>query len=383
MTESKIPKEIFELNKTNDVNILIGENGSGKSTLLSEIADKFIADRFQVIAIANSIHDKFENSHRIHLLRGRGGRKQIKDIVKKAFRNLKEDDFTRLKNATRAIEYVGYDPIIGFKLNNINLDKFDELRNSQNLNNSNFEQAESLIRKIHIEQSKDKEDTIWLKMADINFQEFEKATFTQIFKFERQLTDAKVIESIDIFLSKKQHKIPLLSASSGELSLISSIIYLSTTIKEGAIVLIDEPENSLHPTWQKHYVKNLMDIFFYYQPKIIIATHSPLIISDSEISVAGTQIFKSKNFEFTLQRTDRINIEEIFFKLFDTVTPQNRYLSNYLIDKLNELAAGEITLERVKQILADVKENSFDERQEVLSNSVLKLAEQIVTDGRQ
>ncbi len=215
------------------------------------------------------------------------------------------------------------------------------------------------------------------------FQEFEKATFTQIFKFERQLTDAEVIESIDIFLSKKEHKIPLLSASSGELSLISSIMYLSTTIEEGAVVLIDEPENSLHPSWQKNYVKNLMDIFFYYQPKIIIATHSPLIISDSEIWVEGTQIFKSKNFEFTLQRTDQINIEEIFFKLFDTVTPQNRYLSNYLIDKLNELAAGEITLERIKTILDDVKENSYDEKQEVLSENVLKLAEQIVTDGRQ
>lgn len=381
MTESRIPREIFELNKTNDVNILIGENGSGKSTLLAEIADKFIADRFQVVAIANSIHDKFENSRRIHLLRGRGGRKQIKDIVKKAFRNLKDDDFTRLKNATRAIEYVGYDPLIGFKLNNLNLDKFDELRNSRDLNLSDLEQVESLIRKIYIEQNK--EDTIWLKMADLNFQEFEKATFTQIFKFERQLTDAEVIESIDIFLSKKEHKIPLLSASSGELSLISSIIYLSTTIEEGAVVLIDEPENSLHPSWQKNYVKNLMDIFFYYQPKIIIATHSPLIISDSEIWVEGTQIFKSKNFEFTLQRSDQINIEEIFFKLFDTVTPQNRYLSNYLIDKLNELAAGEITLERIKTILDDVKENSYDEKQEVLSENVLKLAEQIVTDGRQ
>ncbi|WP_177733489.1 AAA family ATPase [Flavobacterium inviolabile] len=381
MTKSRIPKEIFGSNKTNDVNILIGENGSGKSTLLSEIADKFILDRFQVIAIANSIHDKFENSHRIHLLRGRGGRKQIKDIVKKAFRNLKDGDFTRLKNATRAIEYVGYDPLIGFKLNNLNLDKFDELRNSQSLNLSNLERAESLIRKIHIEQSK--EEIIWLKMEDLNFQEFEKVTFAQIFKFERQLIDTKIIESIDIFLSKKEHKIPLLSASSGELSLISSIIYLSTTIEEGAIILIDEPENSLHPIWQKHYVKNLMDIFFYYQPKIIIATHSPLIISDSEISVEGTQIFKSKNFEFTLQQTDRINIEEIFFKLFDTVTPQNRYLSNYLIDKLNELAAGEITLERITQILDDIKENSFDEKQEVLSDGVLKLAEQIVTDGRQ
>jgi hypothetical protein len=33
--------------------------------LLSEIADKFIADRFQVIAIANSIHDKFGNSRQL------------------------------------------------------------------------------------------------------------------------------------------------------------------------------------------------------------------------------------------------------------------------------------------------------------------------------
>ncbi|MEO0037500.1 MAG: hypothetical protein RIQ59_711 [Bacteroidota bacterium] len=381
MTENRIPQKIFELNKSNDVNILIGENGSGKSTLLAEIADKFIADRFQVIAIANSIHDKFKNSSQIHLLRGRGGRKQIKDIVKKALKNLKNNDFTRLNNAIRAIEYVGYDPSIGFKLNNLNTDKFDELRNKQILNISDFNQVESLIKKIHIEQNK--EDVIWVNMKKMNFLEFEKATFIEIFKFERQLIENKIIESIDIFLSKKGHKIPLLSASSGELSLISSIIYLSTTIKENAVILIDEPENSLHPSWQKNYVKNLMDIFFYYQPKIIIATHSPLIISDSEIWIEGTQIFKSKNFEFELQRTDQINIEEIFFKLFDTVTPQNRYLSNYLIDKLNKLATREITYEKINEILNYVKVNSFDKKQVVLSESVLELAKKIIDDGKQ
>lgn len=46
----------------------------------------------------------------------------------------------------------------------------------------------------------------------------------------------------------------------------------------GAIILIDEPETSLHPKWQQKYVQFLLEIFNGLDTQFIIATHSPYIL---------------------------------------------------------------------------------------------------------
>jgi predicted ATPase len=53
----------------------------------------------------------------------------------------------------------------------------------------------------------------------------------------------------------------------------------------GAIILIDEPETSLHPKWQQKYVQFLLETFKGLDTQFIIATHSPYIlqgVKDSE-----------------------------------------------------------------------------------------------------
>jgi predicted ATPase len=46
----------------------------------------------------------------------------------------------------------------------------------------------------------------------------------------------------------------------------------------GAIILIDEPETSLHPKWQQKYVQFLLETFKGLDTQFIIATHSPYIL---------------------------------------------------------------------------------------------------------
>lgn len=50
--------------------------------------------------------------------------------------------------------------------------------------------------------------------------------------------------------------------------------------KENSIILIDEPEISLHITWQQEIIKNLLRIADFKKLDIVIATHSPQIIDD-------------------------------------------------------------------------------------------------------
>ncbi|MGP9596953.1 MULTISPECIES: AAA family ATPase, partial [unclassified Psychrobacter] len=46
------------------------------------------------------------------------------------------------------------------------------------------------------------------------------------------------------------------------------------------LVLIDEPEISLHVVWQKQFMEDLVEVSKINNIKSIIATHSPQIIGD-------------------------------------------------------------------------------------------------------
>ena len=188
----------------------------------------------------------------------------------------------------------------------------------------------------------------------------------------------QIIDTFNIFLRKNGQAIPLFEASSGELSFISTIVYLSTTIDENSAVLIDEPENSLHPSWQKDYIKILVELFYLYQPKVVAATHSALIVTGAEVSNPSTKVFECRNFQFIKRMKEPVNIEEAFIDYFNVVTPQNRYLSNLIIDMLNKLAAGESSIQDIDAQIDRLKSESFEAEQSKMLDGVKEIAQKII-----
>ncbi|WP_111874865.1 AAA family ATPase [Aeromonas bivalvium] len=51
-------------------------------------------------------------------------------------------------------------------------------------------------------------------------------------------------------------------------------------VQPGTLVLIDEPELSLHVSWQKVFLPELISISDNVGFKSILATHSPFIVGD-------------------------------------------------------------------------------------------------------
>ena len=66
--------------------------------------------------------------------------------------------------------------------------------------------------------------------------------------------------------------------SSGEQNEIVMLYELLFKVNENSLVLIDEPEISLHIVWQKEFLKDMKDILEIKKFDILIATHSPSII---------------------------------------------------------------------------------------------------------
>lgn len=96
------------------------------------------------------------------------------------------------------------------------------------------------------------------------------------------LSDYDLIELEDVEFSKctNQQKFLLSQASSGELSLLFTMSSIAAEIKDDTLILIDEPELSLHPEWQLKLLPLITSTFSKYRKcHFIIATHSPNIVS--------------------------------------------------------------------------------------------------------
>lgn len=380
---NNIPSELLDQNpKEGEVYILIGENGSGKSYMLSRLTNEYIKQRKKVIGISNSIHDKFPDSRKnLFLLRDRAGRQKVKRSIKNSLLNIPVDDTQRLKSASNALRHIGYDPVIGIEKLSVTPSEFDlrisDERFSSLLDSYEVEEIRSLLYKMASFKS---ESIIWLGFSNFSFLEIDRSSIIQILRWESTLKRLELLNSINLFLRKDEVTIPLYDASSGELSFVSTIIFLATTINEETAILIDEPENSLHPKWQKDYIKILLELFYLYQPKIVVATHSALIVTGSEITNPSTIVFECFKFQFTKRTYEPINIEEAFINYFNVVTPQNRYLSNLIITMLNRLAEGEMTIDNLNIRIDELERESYQPDQAKMLNGVKEIAQKIITN---
>lgn len=83
-----------------------------------------------------------------------------------------------------------------------------------------------------------------------------------------------------IFTNKNDAKLSLEDLSSGEQHELVLFYELLFRVIPGSLILIDEPELSLHVIWQEQFLKDVQQVTQLTDIDIILATHSPDIISD-------------------------------------------------------------------------------------------------------
>ncbi len=82
------------------------------------------------------------------------------------------------------------------------------------------------------------------------------------------------------FRTSKGKELELNQLSSGEQHEVVILYELIFNAKQNTLVLIDEPEISLHINWQKEFLNDLFRIIKIQNIQVLIATHSPTIIND-------------------------------------------------------------------------------------------------------
>jgi ABC-type transport system involved in cytochrome c biogenesis ATPase subunit len=89
---------------------------------------------------------------------------------------------------------------------------------------------------------------------------------------------------------EEDRPLPLDKLSSGEQHELVLHYDLLFRVRPNTLVLIDEPELSLHVAWQKRFLPDLLEIVTTAQFDALIATHSPFVVGDRSDLMIGLDV---------------------------------------------------------------------------------------------
>lgn len=165
-------------------------------------------------------------------------------------------------------------------------------------------------------------------------------TLEQTYVTEARLTQIRNNEVYvnDILLIKNNRELGLSDLSSGERLYLLTTLALCFCVTERTLVLFDEPENSLHPQWQSKIVKDMVAIVERMSEEctVVIATHSPLIISSAPNSISYIRDLPS-NEPWVKSELYGRNADSVLSEQFGIVSPRSLTVAMLIQECLSTL----------------------------------------------
>lgn len=184
--------------------------------------------------------------------------------------------------------------------------------------------------------------------------------YTALFHLHK--LDLLSFPTIQLFKDREQDSFGFSESSSGEQNILFSLLSLIGNIEEKSIVLIDEPELSLHPNWQMQYFSILNDVFKGFKDlHFIVATHSHFLISDLKGESSKIIALKKENATIsvvelpTAMDTFGWSAEDILYNVFNVATTRNKFVAEEIADILEELSRG--SKDKINKIGSKTYEN--------------------------
>lgn len=228
----------------------------------------------------------------------------------------------------------------------------DEITNDvKNHDNISFESIVNLSKR-DLTKQKYSSDTALIDLIMINIQKVMPQISTIALRtysgeyhdyenvFSWQDLNKEDYEKEIYFLNDEDNPIFL---SSGQKVYTNLIINLFSIIKNNSLIIIDEPENTLHPQFEIGFMKILQGILEVYNSFALIATHSSIITR--EVPTDSIHIIVNKDNEIEIQKplmtTFGANITSISNYIFDDVFSSDKPYSSWLEKKLTEYESFE------------------------------------------
>lgn len=324
--------------------VIIGENGAGKTTLLKNIYDAFEIDEHGYKEVGD---DNVELTPALYTV-----------TVK-----LEDNEYGILhpdRHSSRG-DYDAKYPKIIYMPTEINFENINKVDNTLNFTSSfrniidqNITQniPSFIATKINKEIFKNRDKTIGEVIDkvchDIN-------SIFSVMDLDVKLVGlSETNETKPVFRNRLGNEFDITGLSSGEKQLFLRALSLKFLEVNNSVVLIDEPEISLHPNWQR----KIIDVYesIGKNNQLIIATHSPHIIG--KIESKGLRVIKKNKDGIKLVDNNELN--ETYGKnigdILSTTMRMDSLRNEDITSKLNK------TYELLNKNLYDTKEfkDTFD-----------------------
>lgn len=358
---------------------IIGNNGTGKSRILKNIAAHYSQDSEShvrsVRCISNAVYDRFEMRlmPKVSYLGSRSVNNAVfhaaidRELTRYIIAGIvNQTKFVARFSATIDVKIsVHFSPVRkdGEKAGNSSILSYIDMRK---LKNSTLENK----------LDKDEQE-ILLTMLE------SEVVLSNITKAKAQILDVflSLNPSVTVKIEKSNGKFEFKDLSSGEQNRILTAAKIMSSASRYSVILIDEPEISLHLHWQMELHKNFKQMLGELRNyHVVVATHSPIVVSEAAKDTSTqhivvlaspentTAIYKTATvgqnidpkstaeelFEGYLMRSNEIkSYDGLVLDFFDTAT----YNTNQVIEEVADLVltAASSSKEQIGQSLDELR----------------------------
>lgn len=283
-----------------DTIVLAGENGTGKTTIL-ETLSTFLnlgsIEAFEYISyLADGIPYTITPKMDDHPELGFHFRKNETDGTTQEICTNRNNNLQRIDSDQADLRYYGFSyskARSGFNTQKVKSTTIQQLDSEKYENDSNddFTSIKQLIVDVDAQDNSE-----WMRITKSGvgtpFTTFKQTS--KMYRFEKAFNEFfstvrfKGVnntnqEEIKIIFEKYGREIPVDDLSTGEKQIVFRGAYLLKNINSmsGGIILVDEPELSMHPMWQQkvlRYYRSLFNKNGSQEVQMIIATHSEYVL---------------------------------------------------------------------------------------------------------
>jgi predicted ATPase len=267
---------------------VIGNNGAGKSFMLRDIVYRMSESGVETIGVTTGLHDRFpsgDSSLKTFDYRGLrtrgdgvGASRMAQNITKLAAQIFRQQ---HMVNAlSECLRVLGYEP------------RYYLMR-----------RPETILSELP---------------ADVQFRMLSLTAVDNRIPKDLNNYEFGIVRS-----GEREQITPVSSLSSGEQNINYLLMSLIRLCVKGKVVLIDEPEISLHLQWQQALPKVFKVISRATGASFVVATHSPTLITNANDESDFCYELKNGLLRH-LNAEERYSVESIILEGFGTYTPNNR-----------------------------------------------------------
>lgn len=177
------------------------------------------------------------------------------------------------------------------------------------------------------------------------------------FHLAQQLVRARLLEMREVsFIRKASGRyVDIDEASSGELAIITTMLGVASSIDDRSLILLDEPEISLHPAWQTDYVRRLTDTFGAFSGcHFVLATHSATLVAGAhpeKSNIIDMEIINGNGRETMSGKS----ADEVLVRTFGVAQDGNLYLRQLLVEALRLVADQRARDPQFREVLKELR----------------------------